>query len=486
MWLDRGRSTMQTLTTSWLTSSTFGSTAASTGTQGRTSTFRCVTTSAAATSAATPCHCYCRCCHRCCCYLQARDNKRSTTVRDIFVQGCREEGWSSRTRWDKGSENVLAICEQVNRHYDPSQPETGARGSALTGRSIDNTRIEGFWRYVREQVTDQFCEYSGFELVCSLPSCLSAHAWLDTCRARISSLPDTCFDGMRRLSKVLNVDDRYDMFALHAVFLHPMLHGDGEYYSVIQRALDDMRAMWNEHPIRKRCALESRSLSLVVYVTDKHSLSSVALLCRPTIHQAHFGGVPSLLFQRPVRSSALFDLDDDAFYLTRGTLRDGPDANAAATAVRVRTFASSAEEDAAFEQARGPTARSDGVDEDGTFGVEVRATREEPESAHIEARTQDPLSACDSDFGLLVELRTLYLQQMPLAGFSAYAGVTPYIQEYIRFKCVCVELLTAWSHFWVEGTIDWGAFSGSVSADAYAVSCDMRADLASIALSLSG
>ena len=87
---------------------------------------------------------------------------------------------------------------------------------------------------------------------------------------------------------------------------------------------------------------------------------------------------------------------------------------------------------------------------------------------------------------MLVELRTLYLQQMPLAGFSAYAGVTPYIQEYIRFKCVCVELLTAWSHFWVEGTIDWGAFSGSVSADAYAVSCDMRADLASIALSLSG
>ena len=152
-------------------------------------------------------------------YLQARDNKRSAVVRDIYLDGMRREGWSSRTRWDKGSENVLAIREQVNRHLDQDVPASGARGSALTGRSIDNTRMEGQWRYTREQVTDQV---------------------------------DDCFEGMHRTSKVLNPDDPHHMFCLHAVFLHPMWHGDGECYSVIQRALDDMTGMWNEHPIRRR------------------------------------------------------------------------------------------------------------------------------------------------------------------------------------------------------------------------------------------
>tara|TARA_B110000046_G_scaffold151526_1_gene160298 strand:+ start:262 stop:1434 length:1173 start_codon:yes stop_codon:yes gene_type:complete len=47
--------------------------------------------------------------------LQARDNKRSTTVCDIFVNACRVHGWSSRARWDKGKENLLAVREQVNR-----------------------------------------------------------------------------------------------------------------------------------------------------------------------------------------------------------------------------------------------------------------------------------------------------------------------------------------------------------------------------------
>ena len=128
-----------------------------------------------------------------CIYVQARDNKRAHTVRDCFVAGCNAEGWPSRCRWDKGSENHEAIREQVNRHYDPARPETGQRGSAITGVSMDNSRIESFWRFVREQVTDEFggcfehmrhtlrgaspylahtcvC-YSYLTLTCPVPSC---------------------------------------------------------------------------------------------------------------------------------------------------------------------------------------------------------------------------------------------------------------------------------------------------------------------------
>ena len=194
---------------------------------------------------------------RFCVYLQARDNKRARTVRDIFVAGCDEgaggAGWASRCRWDKGSENRDAIREQINRHYDPERPETGQRGSAITGVSMDNSRMEGFWRYVREQVTDQF--YG-------------------------------CFHHMRTRREILNPADPCDLYILHTVFM-----------PVVQRALDDMRAMWNEHPIRQRA----------------HT-------------PGHFGGIPSILFRETPQSVALRQCDDDEFYRTRGTLlEDGRD-----------------------------------------------------------------------------------------------------------------------------------------------------------------
>ena len=180
---------------------------------------------------------------------------------------------------------------------------------------------------------------------------------------------------------------------------------------------------------------------------------------------------------------ALRELDDDEFYRTRGTLRDGPDPTAASLAARMRIFASSDEDDA-FNQRRGPSTSADGVDEDGTYGVEVRATHEEPSTVHNSARTEDPLNVgCEVHSMLLSRIRALYLRQTPLAGFSPYAGFTPYIQEFIRFKYVCSELLDAWSEFWADGSIDWVAFSQSTSTREYAVSCDMRTDLAALAMS---
>ena len=45
-------------------------------------------------------------------------------------------------------ENILAILEQINHWFDPSKPETLGRGSAITGKSTHNCRIEYLWRYV--------------------------------------------------------------------------------------------------------------------------------------------------------------------------------------------------------------------------------------------------------------------------------------------------------------------------------------------------
>ena len=306
---------------------------------------------------------------RFCVYLQARDNKRGATVRDIFVAGCNAEGWSSRCRWDKGSENREAIREQINRHYDPDRPETGQRGSAITGVSMDNTRMEGFWRFVREQVTDQFY---------------------------------ATFHDMRTRLDILNPADPCDLFMLHAVFM-----------PVVQRALDDMRSMWNEHPIRQRA----------------HT-------------PGHFGGIPSVLFREEPQSAALRQCDDEEFYATRGTLLD------------------------------------DGVDADGSFGVEAaRAVPAEQECRSESLHTLDPLHASE----LLRSVRDEYLVCQPLAfGDTTRSGFVPYVQEYVRYKCVCGELLAAYLGFAAD-EVDWVAFAESQSSDPYAQSVGMRASLAAVA-----
>ena len=197
-----------------------------------------------------------------------------------------------------------------------------------------------------------------------------------------------------------------------------------------------------------------------------------------------------------MHSAALRHLDDAAFYALRGTLRDGPDLAAAAEARHVRTFAASLEvEDSDFEATRGPPVddgpEADALyamrDENGTFGVEVRATNDEPTCEQSEARTEDPLCLCGEEFPLLCTIRDLYIERTPLSeSFMGCSGFDPYVQEFVRYKCVCEELLLAWTHFWrvEESVIDWDAFSQSMSDDSYAEGCGMRARLAAFGAAL--
>lgn len=58
---------------------------------------------------------------------------------------------------------------------------------------------------------------------------------------------------MRHTLRIVNPNDEYDLFMLHAVFLHRERDwSSGPRASVIQHALDEFREMWNEHSIRGR------------------------------------------------------------------------------------------------------------------------------------------------------------------------------------------------------------------------------------------
>ena len=81
-------------------------------------------------------------------YLEATTNKKPGTVNTIFVKACNMYGWPSRGRWDKGTENRGAMLSLIDHHYDPARPSTLTRGSAITGHSTQNTRIEYLWRFL--------------------------------------------------------------------------------------------------------------------------------------------------------------------------------------------------------------------------------------------------------------------------------------------------------------------------------------------------
>ena len=74
-------------------------------------------------------------------FLKVSPNNRAETVLDAFVQGIEEFGLPSRVRTDRGGENVLVA------RYMIEHPERGpGRGSAITGRSTHNQRIERLWK----------------------------------------------------------------------------------------------------------------------------------------------------------------------------------------------------------------------------------------------------------------------------------------------------------------------------------------------------
>ena len=138
-------------------------------------------------------------------YLKAAPDKTAETVRAIFVTGCEEEGWSSRVRADKGSENVEALVEQIDYHHVEGRPETLYRGSVITGPSPENCRIEGLWPFVKDKVVMKF-------------------------RIVFNEL---------RTQGLFDATSKEDRFCLHVIFM-----------PVVQEALDNFREMWNNHVIR--------------------------------------------------------------------------------------------------------------------------------------------------------------------------------------------------------------------------------------------